>query len=223
MPLFSASLLSSEFSLTKCDTSAICTPNTKLPFSLSFKETASSKSFACSPSIVMIFSARKSTLSLIVCSHNTKSFASFSTSIGKFGNKPKFLALQRMSTPTSFGLPRTSVILPSALRLFCARFVISATTFCPFFTPLAPDFGINTSSICMASSITNTTCFCTCAVPTIVTGSSDKILITLPSKWRPPVCLLFSLTTTSSPLIAPFCSLSPTKISSYSCAVRKKA
>lgn len=57
-----ASSSSNEFSLTKYETSAICTPISYKPSSIYFIETASSKSLAVAGSIVHIISLVKSNL-----------------------------------------------------------------------------------------------------------------------------------------------------------------
>ena len=132
------------------------TPNLYLPFESFSIDTASSKSFASSPSIVTIFISLKSfLLSYSFCGISSSiPSAKSKTFWGNSSGRPNFFIIVKISSPFSPFLPKISTILPSGLLLFSGHFVISTTTISPSFAPFLSLFETNISWFIFVSSAT---------------------------------------------------------------------
>ena len=108
----------------------MCTPKRYVPFSVFSTHTASSKSFASSPSIVNISLFLKSSLFFISVS-SINGFIFFASSITGSGNsygRRYSFTKDNISTPASSMPPSTSITFPSAFLPFKGNLVILTTT-----------------------------------------------------------------------------------------------
>ena len=113
------------------------------PSSVFSTYTASSKSFASEPSIVIISRCRKS-FRFFSSSEKSSSILSSSckTSFGNFSSIPSFKSNDEISASVSLGLPRTLTISPSGFLSSSPQKSTFTATKSPVFAPFINFFGI---------------------------------------------------------------------------------
>ena len=110
-------------------------------------DSASSKSFASSGSIVKVGTSRKSRLAAASSAVIAASIlsAQASTSGANLFGRPNSARMACISVSFSPGLPSTSVTSPTGLRDLWSHSIILATAFCPCLAPLSFESGMKRS------------------------------------------------------------------------------